>query len=150
MGLFFIIKDKNRLKKSVIILVSFLCIFLLLNLSTNGKIVGRATNTIETDKTGITKVNDSGRIEILNITWNAFKDNIFMGWGPDTLRYRLESQYPERYSEYASKHSSYIDKSHNEFLEYAISNGIFSLISYLLLIGVIIYKLIKNIRSDLC
>lgn len=149
MGLFFIIKDKNRLKKSGIILISFLSIFLLLNLSTNGKIVGRATNTIETDKTGISKVNDSGRIEILNISWNAFKDNPLIGWGPDTLMYRLDSHYRESYSEYTNKHGTYIDKSHNEFLEYAVSNGIFNLLSYLLLIGVIMYKLIKSIRSDL-
>lgn len=129
--------------------ISFLSIFLLLNLSTNGKIIGRATNSIVIEETGITKVEDSGRIEILNISWNAFKDHPFIGWGPDTLKYRLDSQYSESHREYINKHGAYIDKSHNEFLEYAVSNGIFNLIAYLLLIGVIIYNLIKSIRNDL-
>lgn len=148
-GLIFVIKDKKRLKKSGIVFISFLSIFLLLNLSTNGKIIGRATNTIAIDETGIAKVEDSGRIEILNISWSAFKDNPFIGWGPDTLKYRLDSQYSEKHQEYINKHSAYIDKSHNEFLEYAVSNGILNLISYLLLIGVIMYKLIKNINNNL-
>ncbi|WP_195266672.1 O-antigen ligase family protein [Clostridium sp. 1001275B_160808_H3] len=148
-GLIFIIKDKKRLKKSVVVFISFLSIFLLLNLSTNCKIIGRATNSIVIDETGITKVEDSGRIEILNISWNAFKDHPFIGWGPDTLKYRLDSQYSESHREYINKHGAYIDKLHNEFLEYAVSNGIFNLIAYLLLIGVIIYNLIKSIRNDL-
>jgi O-antigen ligase len=148
-GLIFVIKDKKRLKKSGIVFISFLSIFLLLNLSTNGKIIGRATNTIAIDETGIAKVEDSGRIEILNISWSAFKDNPFIGWGPDTLKYRLDSQYSEKHQEYINKHSAYIDKSHNEFLEYAVSNGIWNLISYLLLLGLIMYKLIENINNNL-
>ncbi len=148
-GLIFIINDKNRLKKSGVVFILFLSIFIFLNLTTNGKVLGRASNTIVIDEKGITKVEDSGRIEILNISWSAFKDNPFIGWGPDTLKYRLDLQYSENHQEYINKHGVYIDKSHNEFLEYAVSNGIFNLISYVLLIGVIIYKLIKNIRSNL-
>ena len=148
-GLFFIIKDKNRMKKSVIIFILFLSVFLLLNLSTKGKSIERIETTIEFEGAEITKVNDSGRIDILNIAWKAFKDSPLIGWGPDTLKYRLESQYPIKYNDYINKHGAYIDKSHNEFLEYAVCNGIFNLLSYLLLIGVIMCKLIRNIRSDL-
>lgn len=147
-GLIFIIKDKNKLKKSSIVFILFLSVFLLLNLTTNSKIIGRASNTITIDESGKTKVEDSGRIEILNISWNAFKDSPFIGWGPDTLKEKLDLQYSESQQEYISKHGAYIDKAHNEFLEYAVSNGIFNLISYLLLIVVIICKLIRNISSN--
>lgn len=147
-GLIFIIKDKNKLKKSSIVFILFLSVFLLLNLTTNSKIIGRASNTIIIDENGKTEVEDSGRIEILNISWNAFKDSPFIGWGPDTLKEKLDLQYSESQQEYISKHGAYIDKAHNEFLEYAVSNGIFNLISYLLLIVVIICKLIRNISSN--
>ena len=147
-GLIFIIKDKNKLKKSSIVFILFLSVFLLLNLTTNSKIIGRASSTITIDESGKTKVEDSGRIEILNISWNAFKDSPFIGWGPNTLKEKLDLQYSESQQEYISKHGAYIDKAHNEFLEYAVSNGIFNLISYLLLIVVIICKLIRNISSN--
>lgn len=148
-GLIFIVKDKNKLKKSGVIFMLFLSIFLLLNLTTDNKVFGRASNTIIIDDIGKTKVEDSGRIEILSISWSAFKDSPFIGWGPDTLKYRLDLHYSERQQEYINKHGAYIDKSHNEFLEYAVSNGIFNLIAYLSLVGLIIHKLIKSISNDL-
>ena len=72
-----------------------------------------------------------------------------MGWGPDTLMYRLNDDYNELQNEYLNSHGGYIDKAHNEFLEYAVCNGVFNLLAYLVLIGLIIYKLIGEINNDI-
>jgi len=40
-----------------------------------------------------------------------------------------------------------VDKSHNEYLEYAVSNGIFSLLLYSIFLGAILIMLFKNRRN---
>lgn len=148
-GFILIFKDIKKIKRAGNIFILFCGIFLLINISSGGKIFSRVNNTISVDEKGSTKIQDSGRIEILKISWKAFIDSPFIGWGPDTLSYRLNSDYHKSYQSYLESHGSYIDKSHNEYLEYAVSNGIFNLITYLTLIGVILYKLIKKINNNL-
>lgn len=150
LGLFFIVKNKNRLKKALILFMIFSSIFTILNLSSNNEVSNRAIKTVYVDD--ISKelvVQDSGRIIISKIVLKAFLDNPFMGWGPDTLMYRLNDDYNELQNEYLNSHGGYIDKAHNEFLEYAVCNGVFNLLAYLVLIGLIIYKLIGEINNDI-
>ena len=149
LGLSFIIKDKNKMKKAVIVLAIFLPIFIILNMSSGNESINRAKKTIYIDKSNEEVViQDSGRIEIIKIALKVFKDSPLIGWGPDTLKYRLNYDYNELQNKYVTSNGGYIDKTHNEFLEYAVSNGIFNLISYLILIGLIIYKLVGNINND--
>ncbi|MDU5111354.1 MAG: O-antigen ligase family protein, partial [Clostridium sp.] len=96
---------------------------------------------------GEVKINDSGRREILKISMRAFLDKPLIGWGPDTLSERLSTDYPKEYEEHLDYHNSFIDKAHNEFLEYAVSNGIFNLIAYLSLISITIYNLWRDIKE---
>lgn len=148
-GFILIFKDIKKIKRAGKIFLLFCGIFLLINISSGGKVFSRANNTISIDEKGNRKIQDSGRIEILKISWKAFIDSPFIGWGPDTLSYRLDSDYHKSYQEYLENHGAYIDKSHNEYLEYAVSNGILNLITYLALIGVILYKLIKNFNNNI-
>ena len=149
-GLTFILRDKALLKRALKVFIIFLIIFLILNNKNYNNFTNRAVNTISiNEETKEVTVNDSGRIGILKIVWKAFMDKPFMGWGPDTLKYRLNEEYNELQNNYISDHGAYIDKAHNEFLEYAVCNGIFNLLAYLYLIWLIIYKLIGEINNNI-
>lgn len=89
----------------------------------------------------------SSRANILRIGFNAFLDSPFLGEGPDTLFYRLNDQYKEEMNYHISQYNESIDKLHNEYLEYAVCDGLFTLIFYLLIIGIILYRLVKNFNS---
>ncbi len=75
----------------------------------------------------------AGRVYIWENTLKIVKKNIFLGIGYDNLG---ELFYQEN--------NLYIDKAHNHYLNILVSNGIFSLITYLVLFTLII---IKGIRS---
>ena len=138
------------IKRALKVFIIFLAIFLTLNITNHNKFINRASNTIYiSEETKELTINDSGRIKILKIVWKAFMDKPFMGWGPDTLKYRLNEEYNELQNNYISDHGTYIDKAHNEFLEYAVCNGIFNLLAYLYLIWLIIYKLIGEINNNI-
>ena len=49
---------------------------------------------------------------------------------------------------YAGPTNDYFDKAHNEFLEYAASGGIFTVISYISVLILILFGLFKNIKDD--
>ena len=150
LGLIFILRDKVLLKRALKVFIIFSAIFLTLNITNHNKFINRASNTIYiSEETKELTINDSGRIKILKIVWKAFMDKPFMGWGPDTLKYRLNEEYNELQNNYISDHGAYIDKAHNEFLEYAVCNGIFNLLAYLYLIWLIIYKLIGEINNNI-
>lgn len=147
-GLGFIIKRKDCLKRVLIIILSFLLIFIVLNITTNNSIIKRSnTNQIVSDK-GELKGSAGGRAEIFRISFKAFLDKPFIGYGPDTLKYRLSEEYSEEFTNYFIEYGAFIDKSHNEFLEYAVSCGIFTLIFYLTLIALILKGLWKNRKED--
>lgn len=148
-GLIFIIKRKDCLKRALIIFITFTIIFAGLNLTSNSAILGRTDKQIIISEEGELQDSIADRALILRISWKAFIDSPFKGYGPDTLRTRIIEDYPNETIEYMLKRSSYIDKAHNEYLEYAVSCGIFTLISYLVLIGFIIKGLIKGIGNDL-
>lgn len=146
-GVFFIIKDKVKIKRAIVVFLLFSAVFFGINITNNNSILSRADNTVTKGDDGEIKINDSGRIEILKISMRAFLDKPLIGWGPDTLSERLSADYPKEYEEHLASHNSFIDKAHNEFLEYAVSNGIFNLIAYLTLIGITIYNLWSNIKE---
>lgn len=148
-GLIFIIKRKDCLKRALILFTTFTMIFTCLSITSNNAIVGRVNDEGVVNEDGVVIKSSNERLEILKISWTAFKDSPFIGYGPDTLRTRLIEEYPEEAIAHVLKYKNYIDKSHNEYLEYAVSCGIFTLISYLALIGFIIRGLIRDIGNDL-
>ena len=157
-GLIFIIKRLDCLKRAIIVFIMFTIVFLVLNSSSLGAIKDRATTVIKEGKLFASTIikNDkdlngelgSGRVLIWKITYKAFKESLFLGQGPDTLSLRLQNDYYEEHMEFVEKSNQYIDKAHNEFLEYAVSGGIFTVISYILILSVILLGLFKNIKED--
>lgn len=90
----------------------------------------------------------SSRANILKVTFKAFLSKPLLGEGPDTLGQRLKRDFSSEYNEHARLYNEGIDKAHNEYLEYATSGGIFTLLSYLVLVGMILFKLFKQRKND--
>ena len=170
-GLLFIIKRKNCLKRALILTICLLFSIISLNIISNGRVVGRinhtigevnglkentkATSTIENKEESNNKISDNSisaslnsRKGILILHWKAFLDKPFLGTGPDTFNNRLIDEYFEEYIDNLEKTGEGADKAHNEYLEYASSCGIFTLLSYLMLLVVIIIGLLKKRKED--
>lgn len=144
MGLLFILKRKDCLKRAGILVLVFIVGFV-------GLSVTKGTNTIE--KASISNVTNSKgtanqRIEIYKVCLKVIKDNPLLGNGPDTLEATLQNKYLKEYNDYTNRYNHYIDKAHNEILEYAANDGCLTAVLYLLLLGIIVVWLFKNRESD--
>ena len=144
-----ILKRKECLKRALLIFITFTLRFIFLNITTNNKVISRTDKELIISEEGEFKNSAGSRVNILKMSSKAFLNKPFLGYGPDTLKIRLLEDYPEESLAHIEKYNEIVDKSHNEFLEYAVSNGIFNLLAYLILIGLIIYKLIGEINNDI-
>ncbi len=147
-GIIFILKRKDCLKRAGILIITLIAIFASLNFVSDNRIIGRSS--IENIVSNDGELVDSAynRNEIFKLSVRAFCQKPFLGTGPDTLSLRLKDDYTEEYWEYAILRGQTIDKAHNEFLEYAVCDGAFTLIAYIVLIIFVIKKLVKNIKDD--
>lgn len=149
-GFMFIVKNKRALKRVSLVFIIFSVVFFVINLTSNNKITGRTDKSLIISESGNFNGSAGARINILKLSWKAFCDKPFLGTGPDTLKQRLSEDYPMEMLDYLLKYKQTIDKAHNEFLELAVSCGIFTLLSYLLLIILILIPIIKNFKDDRC
>lgn len=143
-GLIFILKRKDCLKRAGILLIVFIIGFCTLSMV-------KGSNTIE--KASIQNVTNSKgtvaqRIGIYKLAFKMIKDKPLLGNGPDTFGYRLQSEYFNEYIEYIKEYNHYLDKCHNEILEYAANDGCLTAVLYLLLLGIIVVWLFKNREND--
>lgn len=145
-GLIFVYKDKEKLKRVAIMLVIFITIFIAMSIATNNGVGGDGTSLF---KRGMSTVDDainldehsgSDRIKIWKGVIEVIKENSLFGTGPDTMKLALESE--------GVFFNTHFDKSHNEFLEIWLTGGIFALFSYLALVGFILYKLARKRNDD--
>lgn len=145
-GLMFIWKRKECFKRVIIVLSIFISIFCFMNITNDNILMGRSKTMIE-DVKDITAESGSGRVEIWLMTLKAIKNNPIVGSGLDTLESKLMIEQFDHFSQYTQRTGAKIDKAHNEFLEYWVCGGIFTLLSYISLVSVILYNLYK-IRKD--
>lgn len=154
-GLMFIIKDKDKLKKAVVIFACFSAILGGLNYTSKGEILGRM-KTINGDINNIVSADDkkladigSGRGRIWSMTMKSLKKHPIMGTGPDTLHNRLFRDVKEDFLLMIIKTGTYPDKAHNEYLEYWATGGLLTLVSYLCLVGTILLNLFRKKKDDI-
>lgn len=147
-------KEKKLIFKFATVLLVFLVVYGALNLTSNKAIANRG-KTLVSDVKNITseKIEDkkkagSGRIGIWIMTMKSIKENPFIGSGPDTLHHRINKYCEEEYDSFIEKNGYYIDKAHNEFLEYLACGGILTLLAYLALVTVILLNLLKRIYES--
>ena len=147
---FFAFKNK-KIKRILVLLVVLAIATIGINFISQNQVSGRMehTKTEFSDEVESSKNSSTGsRIHILKVCLNVFKDSPFLGTGPDTLGERLSKNYKNYVDEHIRFYGATIDKAHNEYLEYAVSCGIFTLIFYLMLIFYILKGIMKNIKSD--
>lgn len=148
-GLSFVFRNKDRMKRSLIIVMIFFVVFSVMEVTGKGGFIFRAKSIVE-DAIDKSEESGSGRLLIWSITMDAIKKNPIIGTGLDTLQSRLLKDNFEGYTYYVNTKKAGIDKAHNEFLEYWACGGILTLISYVALIGVILTKLFKSREDDGC
>lgn len=140
-------KRKECLKRCLVIILIFVSIFLVLNITSNNKIVGR-TNELINDMKDFNGSSGSGRVRIWDMVLKSIYKKPILGTGLDTLDSRLVLYQPNEFWDLAIK-SGIVDKAHNEFLEYWACGGLVTVLSYISLISVILYKLFKHREDDI-
>lgn len=115
----------------------------------NNQLNGRVFRTIQRDlretqeilENGITDETGNNRIYIWRKTLEFVPANIFTGIGIDNFSFVNDGDYL-----CAGKGEIYecFDKAHNEYLQKLITEGIFSILTYLFLLGYSIYKFYES------
>lgn len=145
-GLFFIIKNKEKLIRAVIIVALFVSIFFIMNFFKGGEVKDRF-DTIKTDITDVTHSSGSGRIAIWDASTYIIKEKPILGTGPSNFFKGIMEIVPKE-GFWWSGSNVIVDKAHNEYLNIAATTGIPSLIAYLMLIFLIIKNVWENISDD--
>ena len=147
----YLIKNKNKeyLKRTVILLLCFVMIFGVLYLPSNSKIRNKLNKTKEEFFIAkISGTNDrlgSGRVQIWKIVIELIKKYPIFGVGTDNLKNGIYENLTETSIDFIQRAKGMIDKAHNEYLQIAVTLGIPALIVYLIFIGLILLSNIKNI-----
>lgn len=154
---FWAIKKKRKIFVFIIfsLIILFVSIFFVVknvrgNIVDYGSVFNVVLNRVES--LGDLK---SGSIAIRFLYWKAgvkaISENVLFGYGLENQHHVLIEHYLPDWSLYETINSS-PDRLHCELLEFLFSGGIFLFLSYLLLVGYIIYvawkKTFKNGKSD--
>ncbi len=86
----------------------------------------------------------SSRRYLWPMSWQGFKENPLLGWGPDN--YNIV--FNKFYDPHLWPQEKWFDRSHNVFLDWLITGGILGLVTYLSLFGIAFYYLYRLGRSD--
>ena len=98
-------------------------------------------------KTATLDINDSStqmRLIAWSASFEAFKERPLLGWGPENYIFAYAKYYDPAYAVYGE---TWFDRAHNKILDILVMQGIFGLISYLAVFGVIFYVIFKKITE---
>ena len=171
-GIIYIIKCKNKffIKKAIVLLITFVSIFILFYLSNTKTLKVRYNSTIKditsiannvnintnTNTNSNSNNNDkqistsnhkigSGRVLIWEAAIKIIAKNPIIGCGPDAFLSELcNNHLSYLINDLHPKLKSFPDKAHNEYLQIASTIGIPALLLYLTFIILTLKKLIKN------
>lgn len=153
MAIYLIInKDKKYIKRGIILIAGFTTIVLILYLQKESPVKQRLNvvkNDIQITKNqGVKNELGSGRIGIWKITLELIEKYPLLGVGPDNLESGIFNNLTTTSINYMLKTKTKIDKSHNEFLQIAVTIGVPGLIAYIsFLLAIIIPKLKKAFKQ---
>lgn len=138
---------KSTILKSVILVISGIFIFSNFNYNNNGhfaKEIKRTSNEmISVSKGDIKDSYGTGRIHIWRETLKIVPKYILTGAGIDNFYYAFGDNHL-----IDIKSGLYVDKAHNEYLQKLVTEGIFSLLTYLGLLFTIFYLSIKKMFKE--
>ncbi|OGG42832.1 hypothetical protein A3G50_00475 [Candidatus Jorgensenbacteria bacterium RIFCSPLOWO2_12_FULL_42_11] len=95
-------------------------------------------------KTAAFDANDNStqtRIITWRLSWNAFKEKPWFGWGPDNYLVAYEKHYEPGYAIYGE---TWLDRAHNKIFDVLVMQGLFGLLSYLGIFASAFYLLFKK------
>lgn len=147
-GLMFILKRKECLNRAIIIFCMFFFVFISIEIMSGGRILQRTEKSNVISEEGEVVGSAGARLNIIKMSFKAFVKRPLLGGGPDTLMEVFKLDFKDDRDSHKEKYGEYVDKAHNEYLEYAASTGIFTLIIYIVLIVYILKGLINNIKDD--
>lgn len=140
------VTDKEKLlKKSVLwtlvgLLVVVVGIWMLRDSSfvKTSPVLSRLTSLSFTDKT------ISARFSVWKMSFEAFKENPILGWGPENYVVVFSKYYtPEMWQQ-----EPWFDRSHNIVFDWLINAGLLGLLSYIAMFAAAIYCLFKNYQDQ--
>lgn len=84
----------------------------------------------------------STQMRLMNwrISFEAFKEKPILGWGPENFLLAYQKNYDPDMSFYGE---TWIDRAHNKVIDLGVMQGVFGIITYLLMFGGIFYLLFK-------
>lgn len=143
-------KDKFRVKKFTILILTFALCFTFIEISSlDNKWVNNkfdvAVNEIQSIvNDGINSKMGSGRIKIWKMTIEVIAKKPILGCGIDNLYFGMAECVPEMLIESIMKSKAIVDKAHNEYLQIAATMGIPALIAYIGFVGSIMTQNFKK------
>lgn len=145
-------KNKEYIKRTVIIFVDFALIFTYLFTAKNSFVkskikVAKKDITVAATQ-GIKSNMDSGRIQIWKITVDLIEKYPVLGVGTDNLKKGIRDNLTDESIDFMVRTRQQIDKAHNEYLQYAVTLGIPALLIYIAFILCILKDNIKDIETN--
>lgn len=133
-----------------IVIICFILCFGGIYAIDKNKVVSRKVNVAKSEITqiatdGIKDNMGSGRIKIWRMTSKMIYKVPIFGCGVDALRDGLKELCTEEYIDYLITHKVYVDKTHNEYLQIAVTMGIPAVLVYLVFLGSIGIMGIKKV-----
>lgn len=97
----------------------------------------------------VPKGTESGQIRL--IVWkgtiDVFREKPLLGWGPETFAYSYYLHRPLEHNK-TTEWNFFYNKAHNELLNYLANIGLLGAFSYLSLVGIITYQIIRK-KNDI-
>lgn len=155
LGLVYLITQKNKdyYKRTGILLVCFIAIFMFLfngfgfrkgtKTTTNLKISQIGREIKDAAKTGNTNKMGSNRVEIWKMTLKLISKKPIFGCGTDNLKRGSLIYCTDDTMKFLNRTNAIADKAHNEYLQIAATLGVPALIVYLIFLGMILIPKLK-------
>lgn len=128
-----------------VVSITLLCLFVVFSVvfwSTRGAAVWQKVPGLDRlAKTAALDINDPStqfRFITWRLSWNAFKEKPFFGWGLENYIVAYEKYYDPAYALYGE---TWLDRAHNTFFDLLVMQGAFGTFAYLGLFLVLTYSL---------
>jgi len=147
--LFYALKSPNKNKK--IIASSLLLVLILASLliwfNKNSSFVqnnNMLRRLVSISKSDITT---ESRLSAWKTSWNGWKDKFILGYGWENYNIAFNKYFPAIiYKDAGSQ--LWFDRAHNTIFDVAVATGLIGLINYLIIFGLALYYLFKNLKDD--
>ncbi len=84
------------------------------------------------------------RLILWQSAWRAWQEKPFLGWGGENFEVAINKYFDPRLTFF----EAWYDRAHNFIFDYGVTLGYLGLFSYLLIMGLAFYQLLKQIKTD--